>query len=49
MAALNAGLRVINVPDTSVKMMKELPPVYAVVHDFKEGMEVVRRILESGD
>ena len=49
MAALNAGLRVINVPDTSAKMMKELPPVYAVVHDFKEGMEVVRRILESGD
>lgn len=49
MAALNAGLRVINVPDTSVKMTKQIPPVYAVVHDFKEGIEAVRRFLNSGN
>ena len=49
LAALNAGLRVIHVPDTSVKMKKELPPVYTSVHDFKEGMEVIRGILESGN
>lgn len=49
MSALNAGLRVVHVPDTSVKMSRELPPVYRVVRDFKEGIEVIRGILESGN
>ena len=48
-AAVRAGLTVVNVPDTSVRQTREIPPVYAVIPDFREGIEIIRRRLSCGD